>query len=150
MQVRSTTRHFIHLQFNNSANSLEIRAAQSPKCISDVLLPLRQLILVGIYVDTVTACLPIHLQFDITANALKIRAIQSSKCTVCCAVHCTQYLVNIVLNFSVNNILPLQTGRLGIITFHNISRNEEELDGRTVSALGVQSRKLSTGLNGHS
>jgi hypothetical protein len=29
-------------------------------------------------------------------------------------------------------------------------KHKEELDGRAVSALGVQSRKLSTGLNGQS
>jgi hypothetical protein len=31
--VRSTARHAIHSQFNIRANALEIRAAQSPKCI---------------------------------------------------------------------------------------------------------------------
>jgi hypothetical protein len=33
MDVRSTARHDIHLQFYTSANALEIRAIQSPKCI---------------------------------------------------------------------------------------------------------------------
>jgi hypothetical protein len=28
-----TTRHVIHLQFDTSANALEIRAIQSPKCV---------------------------------------------------------------------------------------------------------------------
>jgi hypothetical protein len=31
--VRSTSRYAIHLQFNISANALEIRALQSPKCV---------------------------------------------------------------------------------------------------------------------
>jgi hypothetical protein len=31
--VRSTARHAIHLQFDICANTLEIRAVQSPECI---------------------------------------------------------------------------------------------------------------------
>jgi hypothetical protein len=38
IQVRSTARHAIHLRFGISANALEIRAVQSPKCIVDLLL----------------------------------------------------------------------------------------------------------------
>jgi hypothetical protein len=33
VQVRSTVRHTIQLQFDISANALEIRALQTPKCI---------------------------------------------------------------------------------------------------------------------
>jgi hypothetical protein len=33
LDVRSTECHAIHLQFHISANGLEIRAVQSPKCI---------------------------------------------------------------------------------------------------------------------
>jgi hypothetical protein len=33
LTVRSTARHAIHLQFDISANALEIKAVQSQKCI---------------------------------------------------------------------------------------------------------------------
>jgi hypothetical protein len=32
-EIQTTARHAIHLQFDINANALEIRAAQSPKCI---------------------------------------------------------------------------------------------------------------------
>jgi hypothetical protein len=47
-------------------------------------------------------------------------------------------------------IAILSTTSRNIIFCHNLRALLEKLDGRAVSALGVRSRKLSTGLNGQS
>jgi hypothetical protein len=56
--------------------------------------------------------------------------------------HCTLVCDGTV---TLNNYLPSR-----IITIISIIINYEELAGRAVIALGVRSRKLSTGLNGQS